>query len=248
MQNVIITGAGSGVGRACSLALLKEGFRVILAGRTSSSLEETKALSGNDKDNAIVQPTDVSNEPSVQNLFKSTSERYGRVDVLFNNAGIAYPPIPLDEIELSQWQEMIDINLTGAFLCTREAYRAMKDQDPQGGRIINNGSISAHLPRPHSLPYVASKSGVTGLTKSLMLDGRANSIACSQIDIGNASTDMTGRMSKGVLQADGSTTTEPTIPVQHIAEAVTHLAKLPLDANIPFMTVMANQMPYAGRG
>jgi len=248
MKSVIITGAGSGIGRQCALTLLQKGHKVALAGRSEECLKETLNLAGEQAPNALVVPTDVTSEVSVSNLFSSVHDTFGRIDALFNNAGISLPPVPIEDLTLEQWRDTMETNVTGSFLCLREAVRWMKRQDPKGGRIINNGSISAHLPRPHALPYVTSKHAVTGLTRSLMLDGRKHNIACGQIDIGNASSDMTARMAGGVLQADGSTAAEPTIPTTRIAEALLYMIELPLEANVPFMTVMANQMPYAGRG
>jgi len=242
----IITGAGSGIGRAVSLALLKTGWRVVLAGRRGAALEETaRAAEGGE---TLVIPTDVADEAAVDALFDQTRARFGRLDLLFNNAGIGAPPGPLEDHSLEHWKRVVDVNLTGAFLCTRAAFRVMKDQDPQGGRIINNGSISAHAPRPRSIAYTATKHAMTGLTRSTSLDGRAYNIACGQIDIGNAATDMTRAVSRGVLQPDGSVRPEPTMDVQAVADAVLYMAGLPLSANVQFMTVMATQMPYVGRG
>jgi NAD(P)-dependent dehydrogenase (short-subunit alcohol dehydrogenase family) len=243
----IVTGAGSGIGRAAALALLQSGYAVVLAGRRPETLEQTKSLGPKDSQ-ALVVPTDVRDETAVAALFRQTVERFGRLDVLFNNAGMGAPQIPIDELTVAQWNEVVSVNLTGAFLCARAAFRVMRDQRPQGGRIINNGSISAQTPRPFSAPYTAAKHAITGLTKSLGLDGRIHWIACSQIDIGNAATAMTARMSQGVLQADGSLRQEATMDVHHVADAVVHLANLPLEANVPFMTIMATQMPFVGRG
>lgn len=248
MKTIIITGAGSGIGRSCALKLLSEGHSVVLAGRREETLKETASLSGDNSHRALAVTTDITNEDSVANLFSKAVETFGRIDVLFNNAGIAYQPIPLENMDLERWQQMVDTNLTGAFLCIREAFRVMKAQDPQGGRIINNGSLTTHLPRPGSVAYVATKHGVTGLSSSLALDGRRYQIACSQIDIGNATTGMTDCMQQGVLQADGSTATEPTISATHVADAIAYIVGLPLQANVPSITVMATQMPYAGRG
>ena len=243
---VIVTGAGTGIGRAASVALADAGFSVALAGRREEPLQETATLLTPSP--SLVVPTDVSSESDVQRLFESVHDRWGRVDVVFNNAGISAPGDPLEDLSLDDWQRVVDINLTGMFLCTREAFRRMKSQDPQGGRIINNGSISATAPRPRSAPYTATKHGVTGLTKSTSLDGRPYNIACGQIDIGNAATEMTDRMTAGVPQASGEILVEPRMDVQHVADAVVSMARLPLDANIQFMTVLATQMPFVGRG
>ena len=244
----VVTGAGSGVGRSSSLALLEAGYHVSLAGRRQDALEETQSMAGVDAGKCKVVPCDVSDDESVHALFSSTFQQFGRLDLLFNNAGIGAPAIPLEELSVEQWKLVVDINLTGTFLCTQEAFRIMKKQEPKGGRIINNGSISAHAPRPFSAPYTAPKHAITGLTRSTSLDGRDYNIACSQIDIGNAETDMTARMKKGVLQANGTTSVEPTMDPAHVAQAVDYMAGLPLDANVQFMTVMATQMPYIGRG
>ncbi len=244
----MVTGAGSGIGRAVALALLEEGYGVTLAGRRLAPLEETARMAGAASERALPMAADVSDPKSVDTLFAATKERFGRLDVLFNNAGVNVPSVPLDELTYEQWTSVVDANLTGVFLCTRAAFRLMRDQDPQGGRIINNGSISAHAPRPGSAPYTATKHAITGLTKSTALDGRPYDIACGQIDIGNAATEMTERMTQGVPQADGSVREEPTMDVTHVASAVVHMASLPLDANVQFMTVMATQMPFIGRG
>lgn len=244
----IVTGAGSGIGRRVAFTLLREGFSVVLAGRRLEPLEQTAAESGSDSSRMLVVPADVTNPTSVQSLFAKTVEVFGRLDLLFNNAGINVPPVPMEELTFEQWKSVLDTNVTGAFLCTQEAFGIMKRQTPQGGRIINNGSISAHVPRPNSAPYTATKHAITGLTKSTALDGRPFNIACGQIDIGNATTEMTEKMKKGVLQADGSITVEPTIDADHIARAVAYMASLPLEANVLSMTVMATQMPYVGRG
>jgi len=243
----VVTGAGSGIGRAVALAFLGAGYRTALAGRRREALEETAALSGAG-DRALPVPTDVSRPDAVRALFARVVERFGRVDVLFNNAGRGAPAVPLDELTFEQWREVVDVNLTGMFLCTQAAFRAMKAQVPRGGRIINNGSISAHAPRPHSAPYTATKHAVTGLTKATSLDGRAHDIACGQIDIGNALTELTARMTQGVPQADGSVKVEPTMDVEHVARAVLHMASLPLEANVQFMTILATKMPFVGRG
>ena len=244
----LITGAGSGVGRQSALRLLEEGYSVSLAGRRTEALEETRNQAGKSASRALVVTADVSDAESVRNLFENTVKEFGRLDLLFNNAGIGAPAVPLEELNVEKWKSVVDINLTGAFLCTREAFRIMKKQNPGGGRIINNGSISAHVPRPNSAPYTATKHAITGLTRSTSLDGRQHSIVCGQIDIGNAATDMTARMAEGVLQANGSTAAEPTIDVDHVARAVVYMASLPLDANVQFMTVMAARMPFIGRG
>jgi NAD(P)-dependent dehydrogenase (short-subunit alcohol dehydrogenase family) len=244
----IVTGAGSGIGRQTALALLQEGYAVFLAGRTQETLMATADAAGTAGSRAYAVPTDVTDPRSVRHLFAVTRERFGRLDLLFNNAGTGAPSVPLEDLSYEDWQSVVDTNLTGAFLCTQEAFKLMKKQDPRGGRIINNGSISAHTPRPNSAPYTATKHAITGLTKSTALDGRPYDIACGQIDIGNALTEMTSRMQEGVLQASGAVSIEPTIDVAHVARAVVYMASLPLDANVPFMTVMATQMPYIGRG
>ncbi|MDO8299505.1 SDR family oxidoreductase [Lacisediminimonas sp.] len=243
----LVTGAGSGIGRAVAAALMNEGYRVVLAGRRSQPLEETAAAGGT-PDNALVCQADVSDPHSVQELFAQVRAKFGRLDVLFNNAGIFTPGASLEDVSLEQWRSSVDVNLTGAFLCTQQAFRIMKAQDPMGGRIINNGSISAHAPRPNSVGYTATKHAMTGLTKSTSLDGRKYNIACGQIDIGNASTDMTDKMKKGVMQANGSIEAEATMDLQHVARAVVYMASLPLEANVQFMTVMATKMPFIGRG
>ena len=244
----LVTGAGSGVGRASALALLREGYAVVLAGRRLERLEETVQQAGDDGSRALVVATDVTDPASVGALFARVREEHGRLDLLFNNAGSGAPPVPLEDLTLEQWQAVVDLNLTGSFLCTQEAFRIMKAQDPRGGRIINNGSISADRPRPNSAPYTATKHALTGLTKATSLDGRKYDIACGQIDIGNAATEMTARMSRGVPQADGSMAVEPTMDVENVARAIVYMAGLPLDANVPFMTVMATKMPLVGRG
>ena len=247
LRVAIVTGAGSGVGRASALALLNEGYAVALAGRREVLLREAADESGAGE-RALVVRTDVADPEAVANLFAQTKARFGRLDVLFNNAGRGTAPVPLEELAIDKWRAVVDVNLTGAFLCTQEAFRMMKAQAPRGGRIINNGSISAHTPRPNSAPYTATKHGMTGLTKATALDGRPHDIACGQIDIGNALTAMTARMDAGVLQADGSSAPEPTMDVENVARAVVYMANLPLDANVLFMTVMATKMPFAGRG
>lgn len=242
----IITGAGSGIGRAVSRALYKDGWSLVLAGRRESSLKETATLCGEEK--TLVVATDITDQKSVQNLFGQTIKKFGRLDLLFNNAGVGAPAKLLEEITLEEWETVLNTNLTGAFLCTQEAFKLMKAQHPSGGRIINNGSISAHVPRPNSAPYTATKHAITGLTKSTSLDGRKFNIACGQIDIGNASSAMTQKMEEGTLQADGSKKTEPTINIDDIGRSVAYMAGLSLDTNVPFLTVMANKMPYMGRG
>jgi NAD(P)-dependent dehydrogenase (short-subunit alcohol dehydrogenase family) len=244
----IVTGAGSGIGRAVALALLREGYSIVLAGRRREPLERTIAEAGSDGPRARVVPADVSDPASVQALFDAAKDAFGRLDLLFNNAGTGAPAIPLEELTVEQWRRVVDVNLTGAFLCTQAAFRLMKEQTPKGGRIINNGSISAHAPRPNSAPYTASKHAITGLTKSTALDGRKYDIACGQIDIGNAATDMTARMKDGVMQANGAIAVEPTMDVENVARAVVYMASLPLDANVLFLTVMASKMPFVGRG
>ena len=244
----IVTGAGSGIGRAVSLALLGAGWSVVLAGRRADRLDETAILAGDGAGRALAVPTDVSDPASVTALFEATRARFGRLDLLFNNAGTGAPPVPLEDLTLDQWKRVVDINLTGAFLCTQGAFRLMKDQDPRGGRIINNGSISAHVPRPRSVAYTATKHAITGLTRSASLDGRAYDIAVGQIDIGNAGTEMTRAMSQGVMQADGSVAAEAVMDVSAVADAVLYMAGLSLDANVQFMTVMATKMPFIGRG
>jgi len=244
----IVTGAGSGIGRASALALLKAGYQVALAGRRREALEATRAAAGDGGARALVVPTDATDPIAVRALFAATQQTFGRLDVLFNNAGTGAPPLPLEELTVQQWQTVVDINLTAVFLCTQQAFVLMKSQSPRGGRIINNGSISAHAPRPFSSPYTATKHAITGLTKATALDGRPFDIACSQIDIGNAATEMTERMKKGVPQADGTMAVEPTMNVQHVADAIVHMANLPLDANIQFITIMATKMPFVGRG
>jgi NAD(P)-dependent dehydrogenase (short-subunit alcohol dehydrogenase family) len=242
----VVTGAGSGVGRATALALAAEGYAVVLAGRRADALDETVAAAGGTTTLAV--PTDVREAASVRELFTRTRERFGRVDLLFNNAGRGAAPVPLEELADEQWAAVLETIVSGTFYCTREAIRIMKEQQPRGGRIINNGSISAHAPRPNSAPYTTAKHAITGLTKSVALDGRAHDIACGQIDIGNAATEMTERISQGTLQAHGGVAAEPTFDVAHVASAVVYMASLPLDANVLFMTVMATKMPFVGRG
>ncbi len=244
----IVTGAGSGIGRAVALALMREGYAVTLAGRRKEALEAVAAEGKPSGARALVVPTDVGDPASVRALFARTKDAFGRLDVLFNNAGIGAPAIPLEDLTYEQWKAVVDTNLTGAFLCTQEAFKIMKSQEPRGGRIINNGSISAHAPRPNSSPYTSTKHAITGLTKASSLDGRKYDIACGQIDIGNAATPMTERMKKGVPQPNGTVVPEPTMDVENVARAVVLMAGLPLDANVQFLTVMATKMPFVGRG
>ena len=248
MKVAIVTGAGSGIGQRTALALLQEGYAVVLAGRREERLASTVAEAGEGSSRALAVPTDVTDPASVRSLFATTKDAFGRLDLLFNNAGIGAPAVPLEDLPYEQWQAVIDTNLTGAFLCTQEAIRMMKSQHPQGGRIINNGSVSAHTPRPNSAPYTASKHAITGLTKTTALDGRPYDIACGQIDIGNAETALSTRKREGNLQPDGTKLIEPKIDPDHVARAVAYMASLPLDANVPFITVMATKMPYMGRG
>ena len=244
----LVTGAGSGVGRHVTIAMLREGYSVVLAGRRAEALDETIAAAGPVGDRALAVPTDVSDPASVAALFAKTKDAFGRLDVLFNNAGANVPATPIEDLTFDQWKLVVDVNLTGLFLCTQEAVRLMKGQTPMGGRIINNGSISAHAPRPNSAPYTASKHAVTGLTRCTSLDGRKYDIACGQIDIGNAATDMASRMADGVPQANGTIAPEPLMDPAHVASAVVYMADLPLDANVQFLTVMATKMPFVGRG
>ncbi len=244
----LVTGAGSGIGRAVSLALQSAGYSVVLAGRRAAELERTADLGHPSGGRMLPVPTDVGKPDDVHALFNKTKEAFGRLDVLFNNAGIGAPGVPMEELTFEQWNAVVSVNLTGAFLCSQQAIKIMKAQQPRGGRIINNGSISAHAPRPNSAPYTATKHAITGLTKSISLDGRSYDIACGQIDIGNAATEMTERMTGGVPQANGTTMVEPRMNVQHVAEAVLYMANLPLDANVEFMTIMATTMPFIGRG
>ena len=244
----LVTGAGSGIGRAVAVTLLNNGFDTVLAGRRLDALEATAKLATGAGTESLTVATDVGDPLAVDALFAKLSERFGRLDVLFNNAGTGAPPVPLEDLSYAQWKAVVDANLTGAFLCTQGAFRLMKAQDPRGGRIINNGSISAHAPRPNSAPYTATKHAITGLTKSSSLDGRKYDIAVGQIDIGNALTELAARMAQGVPQAHGAIAVEPLMDVQHVANAVLHMASLPLDANVLFMTVMATKMPFVGRG
>lgn len=242
----MVTGAGSGIGRAVAIALYNDGWSIVLAGRRESELITTAIAC--DVERTLVVPTDITDPKSVKHLFDQTLKNFGRLDLLFNNAGVGAPSKPIEELTLEEWQRVIDTNLTGAFLCTQQAFKIMKHQNPSGGRIINNGSISAHVPRPNSAPYTASKHAITGLTRSTSLDGREFNIACGQIDIGNAASAMTQKMEKGILQADGSLKIEPTIKLKDVGRAVVYMSSLPLDTNVPFLTVLANQMPYIGRG
>jgi NAD(P)-dependent dehydrogenase (short-subunit alcohol dehydrogenase family) len=244
----IVTGGGSGIGRAVALALAGEGYAVVVAGRRPEALERTVEQGRDSGGQLLAVPTDVTDSNSIRKLFETTKQQFGRLDVLFNNAGIGAPPVPLEDLTLEQWKAVVDTNLTGTFLCTQEAIKLMKSQQPKGGRIINNGSISAHAPRPSSAPYTSTKHAVTGLTKSIALDGRQHDIACGQIDIGNAATEMTERMAQGVPQANGTVVVEPRMDVAEVGRAVVYMASLPLDANVQFMTVMATKMPFIGRG
>ncbi len=244
----VVTGAGTGIGRCTALALLRAGYAVVLAGRRRELLEMTAKEAGPLGANALIVPTNVSDPASVHALFAKTKQVFGRLDLLFNNAGSGAPAVPLEDLTFEQWKSVVEVNLTGTFLCTQEAFRLMKSQVPRGGRTINNGSISAHVPRPNSAPYTATKHGITGLTKAASLDGRKYDIACGQIDIGNAATEMAAPMKRGILQANGTVAVEPTLDVEHVARAVVHMASLPLDANVQFMTIMATKMPFIGRG
>ena len=243
----LVTGAGTGIGKSAALALLKDGYRVALVGRRKELLEKAAADSGA-KDRALVLPADITKPENVHAVFAKVKDQWGRLDVLFNNAGMGAPPVPMEELPLETWRAVVDINLNAMFMCTQEAIRIMKAQSPKGGRIINNGSISAHAPRPYSVAYTATKHAVTGLTKCISLDGRKDDIVGSQIDIGNAATEMTERMTKGVPQPNGTTMVEPRMEVTHVGSAVLYMANLPLDANVQFMTIMATKMPFVGRG
>ena len=245
MKVALVTGAGSGIGKHSAIALAEAGFSLVLTGRRKERLDEVRQTCGED---AIAIAADVSKPDDVATLYQAVENKYGRLDVLFNNAGSGAPPVPLDELRFDQWKRVVDVNLTGVFLCTQAAFRMMKKQKPMGGRIINNGSISAHVPRPNSAPYTATKHAVTGLTRSTSLDGRPYNIVCSQIDIGNALTEMTARMAEGVPQANGSLKPESTMDVAHVADAVVQIATMPLSANVQFMTIMASDMPFIGRG
>ena len=244
----LVTGAGSGIGRQVAIALCEAGYATVLAGRREEPLKETATLAGELGSRTLVIPTDVSDPSSVSALFEKTREEFGRLDVLFNNAGVNAPAIPMEELSLDQWKTVVDINLSGVFLCAQQAIKLMKSQKPKGGRIINNGSISAHVPRPHSAPYTSTKHAITGLTRCISLDGRSHDIACGQIDIGNALTEMAHRMTEGVPQANGSVGIEPTMDVKNVASAVVYMASLSLEANVQFMTIMATEMPFIGRG
>ncbi len=244
----MVTGAGSGIGRSAALALQGDGWSVVLAGRRVEALDETAGMAEGGGGEMLAVPTDVTDEAAVDRLFAAAKDRFGRLDLLFNNAGMAAPPVPMENLDVAIWKSVVDVNLTACFVCAQHAIRIMKAQDPQGGRIINNGSISAHVPRPNTAPYTATKHAITGLTRSISLDGRKHNIACGQIDIGNALTGLAEVFTKGVPQADGSIKPEPVMDVAHIGEAVLHMANLPLDANIQFMTIMATQMPFIGRG
>ena len=244
----IVTGASAGIGKASALALMKEGYAVTFAGRRKDLLEAAAAEGKATGSRSLVVPTDVCDAESIRELFARTVAAFGRLDLLFNNAGIGAPPVPLEDLPFEKWKAVVDTNLTGSFLCTQEAFKIMKSQQPRGGRIINNGSISAHAPRPFSVAYTSTKHAITGLTKSTSLDGRKYDIACGQVDVGNAATEMTARMAKGVPQANGTVEVEPTMDVQNVARAVVYMASLPLDANVQFLTVMATKMPFVGRG
>lgn len=244
----LVTGASSGIGKASALALLREGYRVVLTARRQELLDKAIADSGAGADRALAVTADVGDPKSVAELFAKAKAKFGRLDVLFNNAGMGAPAMPMEDLPFDKWQAVVAANLTGTFLCCQEAVRIMKAQDPKGGRIINNGSISAHAPRPMSIAYTATKHAITGITKTISLDGRKHDIACGQIDIGNAATEMTERMVKGVMQANGEMGIEPRMDVQHVASAVVYMASLPLDANVQFMTIMATKMPFVGRG
>ena len=248
LKVAVVTGGGSGIGRAVGLALANAGYEVVLAGRRPDKLEETKALGGEAKSRLHPVSTDVSDPASVDALYAEVTKRFGRLDVLFNNAGRGAPAMPIEDLPFETWKAVVDVNLTGMFLCAQGAIRIMKSQTPQGGRIINNGSISAHAPRPYSIAYTSTKHAVTGLTKSISLDTRQYGIACGQIDIGNAATDMTDRMAKGILQPNGTTMVEPRMDVNHVGQAVLQMAELPLETNVQFMTIMATNMPFVGRG
>jgi len=247
-KSAVVTGAGSGIGRAVALALMQDGYAVALAGRRKDALEKTAEMGKGFDATTLAVVTDVGNPAQVKALFAAAKEAFGRLDVLFNNAGTGAPPVPLEDLPFEEWKKVVDANLTGSFLCAQEAIKIMKAQTPRGGRIVNNGSISAHAPRPYSVAYTATKHAITGLTKSISLDCRQYDIACGQIDIGNAATEMTNRMTKGVLQPNGETMVEPRMDVQHVASAVAYMASLPLDSNVQFMTIMATKMPFVGRG
>ena len=248
MKVALVTGAGSGIGRAVSVKLQSAGYSVVLAGRRAEKLIEAAGDAKAGGGEMLAVPTDIGHPDAVRELFRKTKEAFGRLDLLFNNAGSSAPAIPMEDLSYEQWSAVVAANLTGAFLCAQEAIKIMKSQEPRGGRIINNGSLSAHVPRPHSAPYTCTKHAITGLTKSISLDGRKYDIACGQIDVGNAATEMTERMTKGVLQPDGTRLAEPRMDVRHVADAVLYMATLPLDANVQFLTVMATKMPFVGRG
>jgi len=248
LRVALVTGAGSGIGRACALALLDAGYTVVLAGRRAAALHDAVNAAGANAAHALAVPTDITDPASVAALFDRIHKACGRLDLLFNNAGVGAPAVPLEDLSIEQWKAVVDVNLTGAFLCTQHAFRLMKAQTPRGGRIINNGSISAQVPRPFTAPYTATKHAITGLTKATSLDGRAHDIACGQIDIGNAATELTDEMAAGILQANGSLLAEPRMDVAHVAAAVVQMASLPLSANVQFMTILATAMPYIGRG
>ena len=248
LRAAIVTGAGSGIGRAVALALHGAGYSVVLAGRRIARLEETAAMAVAHRESMLCVQTDVTRPDQVRQLFSATRGRFGRLDVLFNNAGVSAPAIPMEDLTFAQWSDVVSVNLTGVFLCAQEAMRMMKSQTPRGGRIINNGSISAHVPRPNSAPYTATKHAITGLTRSISLDGRQHDIACGQIDIGNAYTELSERLAAGAMQPNGEIRSEPTMDVKHVADAVLYMAGLPLDANVQFLTVMATKMPFIGRG
>jgi len=247
-KTAIVTGGGAGIGRAVTLGLLTNGYKVVLAGRRMATLQETISLAGEKGENALAVETDVSDPAAVAALFAETANAFGRLDVLFNNAGIGGPSVLFEDLTYAQWKTVVDVNLNGSFLCAHAAFNMMKMQDPQGGRIINNGSISAHAPRPDTAPYSTTKHAITGLTKSLSLDGRKYNIACSQIDIGNAGTEMVAQMAAGIKQADGSVQAEAIMDVNHVADAIVHMAGFPLETNVQFMTIMATKMPFVGRG
>lgn len=244
----LVTGAGSGIGREVALALLEKGYRLVLAGRRQGKLDDVAAEGDPEGARTLCVSTDIADKGSVENLFAAAKERFSRLDVLFNNAGTGAPAVPLEDVTFEQWMNVVNTNLVGTFLCTQEAFRIMKDQEPRGGRIINNGSMAASVPRPFSAPYTSTKHAITGLTRSTSLDGRAYDIACGQIDIGNAASVRTERMAEGILQSDGSVKVEPRIDVEHVANAVLYMVSLPLEANVQFLTVMATKMPYIGRG
>jgi NADP-dependent 3-hydroxy acid dehydrogenase YdfG len=248
LKVALITGAGSGIGKSSAIALARNGYAIVLAGRHKEKLEATAQEINTATPQPLIVSTDVTDLASVRELFAKTRDTFGRLDLLFNNAGVSGPAVPLEDLSCERWKSILDTNLTGAFLCTQEAFKIMKSQQPRGGRIINNGSISAHSPRPNSAPYTASKHGITGLTKATSLDGRKYDIACGQIDVGNAATELTERMNKGVAQANGTIAVEPRMDVADVARAIVYMASLPLDANVQFMTVMATKMPFVGRG